>query len=45
MEQAPVPLGGYAGVEEDHVQVSRLRLDARVDEILERLLWRRRRAA
>ncbi len=37
MEHAAIALGGDAGVEEHDVEVSRLRLDARVDEVLERL--------
>ena len=37
MEQAPVSLGGDARVEENDVKIPRLRLDARVDKVLERL--------
>lgn len=39
VEQAAVALGRDAGVEEDHVQVPRLRLDAGVDKVLKRLLY------
>lgn len=37
VEQAAVALGRDASIEEDHVQVARLRLDAGVDKVLKRL--------